>query len=144
KSTDTESSCSFLLLIKENKTDYEIKDNKQSNNSNNNIKQYELDYKTVKEMLKNNSKDILNLLEVCSNHFNFGQDRLYSHGSKAFLSWKIYLLLLEYFKLEYTDSMSEHKKDDYFFQRQGRGAESFNCKKLHVDNSSKTLELLEN
>ncbi|CAG8460297.1 16488_t:CDS:2, partial [Racocetra fulgida] len=39
KSTDTESSCSFSLLTKENETDYEIKDYKRSNNSNSNIKQ---------------------------------------------------------------------------------------------------------
>ncbi|CAG8718410.1 18298_t:CDS:1, partial [Racocetra fulgida] len=39
KLTDTESSCSFSLFVKENETDYKIKDNKQSNNSKNKIKQ---------------------------------------------------------------------------------------------------------
>ncbi|CAG8759933.1 30432_t:CDS:2, partial [Racocetra persica] len=82
KSTDTESSCSFSLLVKENELDYEIKDDKRSNNSNNNIKQCVI-----------------------------------------------------------TEIKDE---GGHFFQRQGRGAEPFNCKNLHVDDSSKTLELLGN
>ncbi|CAG8441777.1 14958_t:CDS:2 [Cetraspora pellucida] len=164
KSTDTESSLDGKLKRCSNETSRPIRQM---------MGIWELDYETVEKMLKTDSENILKLLGVCSNHFNFDQDGLHPRGSKALVSiqkswihkWRCLFCHKDKFFFSRGGKCTYHSWNvlnknvqipcqdikvcpvfswSHFFQRKSRGANPFSCKDLHLDDSSKALEFFGN